>query len=72
MGFTREHGQEALLHTNSLEQATEWILTHPPPPVLPSPPTPAAEAGADTPATNDVSRNISKFSLNSYKVKKNL
>ncbi|XP_078001474.1 E3 ubiquitin-protein ligase HUWE1-like [Glandiceps talaboti] len=31
MGFTREHAREALSHTSSIEQATEWILTHPPP-----------------------------------------
>ena len=31
MGFTREHAIESLQHTTSLEQATEFILTHPPP-----------------------------------------
>ncbi|KAI8504284.1 E3 ubiquitin-protein ligase huwe1, partial [Branchiostoma belcheri] len=31
MGFTREHAVEALTHTTSLEQATEYCLTHPPP-----------------------------------------
>lgn len=29
MGFTREHGVQALNHTTSMEQATEYILTHP-------------------------------------------
>ncbi|XP_061178702.1 E3 ubiquitin-protein ligase HUWE1-like [Saccostrea echinata] len=29
MGFSREHGIEALTLTSSLEQATEFILTHP-------------------------------------------
>ena len=33
MGFTREHCTAALLHTTNLEQATDYILTHPPPPV---------------------------------------
>ena len=28
MGFTREHVLEALSHTNSVEGATEWLLTH--------------------------------------------
>ena len=32
MGFGREHCIEALSHTNSLEQALEYILNHPPPP----------------------------------------
>ncbi|XP_064359499.1 E3 ubiquitin-protein ligase HUWE1 isoform X2 [Dromaius novaehollandiae] len=31
MGFTREHAMEALLNTNTMEQATEYLLTHPPP-----------------------------------------
>ncbi|GCB69809.1 hypothetical protein scyTo_0012493 [Scyliorhinus torazame] len=31
MGFTREHAMEALLNTSSMEQATEYLLTHPPP-----------------------------------------
>lgn len=31
MGFTREHARDALLNTTGLEQATEYILTHPPP-----------------------------------------
>ena len=31
MGFTREHAVDALLNTNSLEQATDYILSHPPP-----------------------------------------
>lgn len=29
MGFTPEQSAEALLHCNSLEQATEWIVNHP-------------------------------------------
>ncbi|ESO88796.1 hypothetical protein LOTGIDRAFT_125574 [Lottia gigantea] len=33
MGFTREHCAEALMHSVSLEQATEYILSHPPPAV---------------------------------------
>jgi len=28
MGFSREQAMEALLHTNGLEQATEYCLTH--------------------------------------------
>jgi len=28
MGFSHEQGMEALLHTSSLEQATEYCLTH--------------------------------------------
>ncbi|KAG6921591.1 E3 ubiquitin-protein ligase HUWE1, partial [Chelydra serpentina] len=31
MGFTREHAMEALLNTSTMEQATEYLLTHPPP-----------------------------------------
>ncbi|XP_069738899.1 E3 ubiquitin-protein ligase HUWE1-like [Phaenicophaeus curvirostris] len=31
MGFSREHAMEALLNTNTMEQATEYLLTHPPP-----------------------------------------
>lgn len=31
MGFTREHCLDALLNTANLEQATDYILTHPPP-----------------------------------------
>ncbi|XP_046372246.1 E3 ubiquitin-protein ligase HUWE1-like isoform X1 [Haliotis rufescens] len=31
MGFTREHCMDALLHTTSLEQATDYLLNHPPP-----------------------------------------
>ncbi|XP_076876895.1 E3 ubiquitin-protein ligase HUWE1 [Brachyhypopomus gauderio] len=31
MGFTREHAMEALLNTTTMEQATEYLLTHPPP-----------------------------------------
>uniref|UniRef100_S4RXM3 HECT-type E3 ubiquitin transferase n=1 Tax=Petromyzon marinus TaxID=7757 RepID=S4RXM3_PETMA len=31
MGFSREHATEALLHTSTMEQATEYLLTHPPP-----------------------------------------
>ncbi|KAE8583275.1 hypothetical protein XENTR_v10020474 [Xenopus tropicalis] len=31
MGFTREHALEALLNTSTMEQATEYLLTHPPP-----------------------------------------
>nr|DBA13759.1 TPA: hypothetical protein GDO54_017098 [Pyxicephalus adspersus] len=30
MGFTREHGMEALLNTSTMEQATEYLLTCPP------------------------------------------
>ncbi|XP_025833004.1 E3 ubiquitin-protein ligase HUWE1-like [Agrilus planipennis] len=30
MGFSREHATEALLHTLSLEQATDYLLAHPP------------------------------------------
>nr|2EKK_A Chain A, UBA domain from E3 ubiquitin-protein ligase HUWE1 [Homo sapiens] len=29
MGFTREHAMEALLNTSTMEQATEYLLTHP-------------------------------------------
>ena len=43
MGFAREHCVEALMHSSNLEQATEYILTHPPPVTLP-PPQPAAPA----------------------------
>ena len=32
MGFTHEHARLALLNTGSLEEATDYILTHPPPP----------------------------------------
>jgi len=28
MGFSHEQAMEALLHTSSLEQATEYCLTH--------------------------------------------
>ena len=31
MGFTREHAIDALLNTTTLEQATDYILSHPPP-----------------------------------------
>lgn len=31
MGFTREHAMESLLNTSTMEQATEYLLTHPPP-----------------------------------------
>ncbi|XP_077002926.1 E3 ubiquitin-protein ligase HUWE1 isoform X12 [Tamandua tetradactyla] len=31
MGFTREHAMEALMNTSTMEQATEYLLTHPPP-----------------------------------------
>lgn len=31
MGFSREHAMESLLHTVTLEQATDYILTHMPP-----------------------------------------
>ncbi|XP_064633553.1 E3 ubiquitin-protein ligase HUWE1-like isoform X3 [Lineus longissimus] len=31
MGFEKEHCLEALLHSSSLEQATEYLLSHPPP-----------------------------------------
>lgn len=30
MGFTREHALEALLHSNNLEQATDYLLSNPP------------------------------------------
>ncbi|XP_044765781.1 E3 ubiquitin-protein ligase HUWE1 isoform X3 [Coccinella septempunctata] len=30
MGFSREHALEALVHTINLEQATDYLLTHPP------------------------------------------
>lgn len=30
MGFSRDHCLQALLHTGgNIEQATEWLLTHP-------------------------------------------
>ncbi|XP_022915522.2 E3 ubiquitin-protein ligase HUWE1 isoform X2 [Onthophagus taurus] len=29
MGFTREHATEALMHTMNVEQATDYLLTHP-------------------------------------------
>ena len=32
MGFTREQSIDALNHTSNLEQATEYVLTHPHPP----------------------------------------
>lgn len=38
MGFPRELALEALMQTNSLEQATEYVLTHPPPARIPGPP----------------------------------
>ncbi|XP_062420507.1 E3 ubiquitin-protein ligase HUWE1 isoform X6 [Pungitius pungitius] len=31
MGFSREHAMESLLNTSTMEQATEYLLTHPPP-----------------------------------------
>ncbi|XP_051961190.1 E3 ubiquitin-protein ligase HUWE1-like isoform X1 [Xyrauchen texanus] len=31
MGFSREHALESLLNTSTMEQATEYLLTHPPP-----------------------------------------
>lgn len=31
MGFTREHAMEALLHTLNVEQATDYLLSNPPP-----------------------------------------
>ncbi|MGH0140167.1 UNVERIFIED_CONTAM: hypothetical protein FKN15_070494 [Acipenser sinensis] len=34
MGFSREHAMESLLNTSTMEQATEYLLTHPPPPLL--------------------------------------
>lgn len=40
MGFTHEHARLALLNTGSLEEATDYILNHPPPP-------PARELGLD-------------------------
>ncbi|KAJ7352894.1 E3 ubiquitin-protein ligase huwe1 [Desmophyllum pertusum] len=40
MGFTHEHARLALLSTGSLEEATDYILNHPPPP-------PARELGLD-------------------------
>ena len=44
MGFTREHAADALMHTTTLEQATDYVLTHPPP-VTPAPaPTPGGPA----------------------------
>nr|XP_006822183.1 PREDICTED: E3 ubiquitin-protein ligase HUWE1-like [Saccoglossus kowalevskii] len=43
MGFSREHALEALRHTSSIEQATEWILVHPPP--LPGAPDLGSEIG---------------------------
>jgi hypothetical protein len=38
MGFDREQAFDAMTHCNSLEQATEYILTHPPPPAAPAAP----------------------------------
>ena len=32
MGFTREQSVDALNHTSNLEQATEYVLSHPHPP----------------------------------------
>ncbi|XP_032242084.2 E3 ubiquitin-protein ligase HUWE1 isoform X2 [Nematostella vectensis] len=40
MGFTREHARDAILNTNSLEQATEYILAHPHPSAAPAHPPP--------------------------------
>ncbi|KAJ3586121.1 hypothetical protein NHX12_012522 [Muraenolepis orangiensis] len=31
MGFSRTHAMDALLNTSTMEQATEYLLTHPPP-----------------------------------------
>ncbi|XP_021341229.1 E3 ubiquitin-protein ligase HUWE1-like isoform X3 [Mizuhopecten yessoensis] len=42
MGFSREHATQALNHTTSMEQATEYILTHP---LVPAPRTPANPLG---------------------------
>jgi len=44
MGFTREHCIEALTNTTGLEQATEYILSHPPSILAPAAPS------SDTPA----------------------
>ena len=38
MGFPRELALEALMQTNSLEAATEYVLSHPPPARIPGPP----------------------------------
>ena len=35
MGFTREQSIDALNHTSNLEQATEYVLTHPHAPQAP-------------------------------------
>ena len=56
MGFSREHCQEALTHTNSIEQATEWILTHPPP----AAPAAANEAGSGGNAGNSSNNQVSR------------
>ncbi|XP_069142505.1 E3 ubiquitin-protein ligase HUWE1-like isoform X2 [Argopecten irradians] len=42
MGFTREHATQALNHTTSMEQATEYILTHP---LVPAPRNPTNPLG---------------------------
>ena len=46
MGFTRAHSIAALTNTSSLEQATEYILTHP------APPDDTPEVPSSTPAEN--------------------
>lgn len=51
MGFTRSHCVSALLNTSSLEQATEYILTHSPPSSEPNTPATEAPPTAETPAS---------------------
>ena len=57
MGFTREHAVDSLQNTTSLEQATEYILTHPPPAPTSTAPTtssvPQVLAGMDIEGGSD-------------------
>ncbi|XP_076109103.1 E3 ubiquitin-protein ligase HUWE1-like isoform X2 [Mytilus galloprovincialis] len=48
MGFTPEQSAEALLHCNSLEQATEWIVNHPSTPAA----APPSDANVTDPFSN--------------------
>ena len=63
MGFTREHAQDALLNTNGLEQATEYILTHPPP---------AAQAARVSRVQNDMVRSRRAFSTFNHQTGQNV
>ena len=64
MGFTREQASDALTHTTSLEQATEYILTH----CLPTSST-ATAAAVETPVSLNII--ISTMYIISYPTRSN-